>query len=309
MIADGRLQRVPDRDGRLQREPDRDGRAQREPGPDGRAQREPGSDGWPHWELPAEARDEPRGGPGMSGPASAMRAIDLVKAPGELAGTVEQLLDGVLVAVDRRQGLELVRADPRLRVVTRDGDLIGAHWARGGSAGAPSRLGPRAAAREAAGRRAEARRRRARAGAGDKNGVATEATVGRNAEMEARLEVRTVEERLRAVAGRSDALASAAAAERQAIQRAKARAIRRAQEAAVADAVASGATIALAAIERSRAMADSDRQAAERASQTRDSELKGVRARIRELAAELHTPVSTPPSPQHRPPPPPLHLA
>jgi len=399
MIADGRLQRVPDRDGRLQREPDRDGRAQREPGPDGRAQREPGSDGWPHWELPAEARDEASGGHGMSDPASAMRAIDLVKAPGELAGTVEQLLDGVLVAVDLRQGLELVRADPRLRVVTRDGDLIGAHWARGGSAGAPSLLGLRAAAQEAAGRLTEAERRgqraereladatededaarealaealgglqeadaaaaetsgrlgtlagaaraaqdeagrlaaaiataerarekdlaqladlqgklaveeaegaagsgrapggeaegAAREGAGDKNALATEATVARNAEMEARLEVRTVEERLRAVAGRSDALASAAAAERQAIQRAKARAIRRAQEAAVADAVASGATIALAAIERSRAMADSDRQAAERASQTRDSELKGVRARIRELAAELDTTVSS----------------
>jgi chromosome segregation protein len=115
----------------------------------------------------------------------------------------------------------------------------------------------------------------------------------RNAEMEARLEVRTVEERLRAVAGRGDALASAAAAERQATQRAKARSMRRAQEAAVADAVASGATIALAAIERSRAMADSDRRAAERASQTRESELKEVRARIRELAAGLEAAVSS----------------
>ena len=115
----------------------------------------------------------------------------------------------------------------------------------------------------------------------------------RNAEMEARLEVRTVEERLRAVAGRGDALASAAAAERQAIQRAKARAVRRAQEATVAAAVASGATVALAAIERSRALADAERQAAEQASQGRDGELKAVRARIRELAAELDATVNT----------------
>ncbi len=111
--------------------------------------------------------------------------------------------------------------------------------------------------------------------------------------MEARLEVRTVEERLRAVAGRGDALASAAAAERQAIQRARARSVRRAQEAAVASAVASGAMVALTAIERSRALADAERQAAEQASQGRDSELKSVRARIRELAADLDTAVSS----------------
>jgi chromosome segregation protein len=326
-------------------------------------------------------------------PPAAEYALDLVKAPGELAGTVEQLLAGVLVAADLRQGLELVRADPRLRVVTRDGDLIGAHWARGGSAGTQSLLGLRAAAHEAAGRLTEAERRgqhaerelagaiededaarqvlaealaglqeadaaaaetsgrlgtlagaaraaqdeaqrlataitaagRARekdlaqladlqgklavqetdsaapedteadgaAAAADKNALAADATAARNAEMEARLEVRTVEERLRAVAGRGDALASAAAAERQAIELAKARSARRAQEAAVASAVASGATIALAAIERSRALADAERQAAERASQERDGELKAVRARVRELTADLDATVST----------------
>ena len=129
--------------------------------------------------------------------------------------------------------------------------------------------------------------------AADKNALAADAMTARNAEMEARLEVRTVEERLRAVAGRGDALASAAAAERQAIELARARAVRRAQEAAVANAVASGATIALAAIERSRALADAGRQAAERASQERGGELKTVRARIRELATDLDATVST----------------
>ncbi len=379
-----------------------------------RPQREPERGGGPERERPAAARAGAGETQGTPVPASVARALDLVKAPGELAAAVEQLLDGVLVAADLRQGLELVRADPRRRVVTRDGDLIGAHWARGGSAGAPSLLGLGAAAQEAAGRldqaehfcqRAErdladaaededaarealaealaglqeadaaaaetsgrlgtlagaARAAQDEAGrlaaaiaaaersrekglaqladlqgrlavqeaegpegpggaaegaadaeadgaagrvageggdargrpAGDKNALAAEAIAARNAEMEARLEVRTVEERLRAVAGRGDALASAAAAERQASQRAQARAVRRAREAAVAAAVASGATVALAAIERSRAMADSDRQAAERASQTRDAELKDVRARIRELAAELDTAVSS----------------
>ena len=90
-------------------------------------------------------------------------ALDLVKAPGELAAAVEQLLAGVLVTADLAQGLELVRAHPELRVVTRDGDLLGAHWAHGGSAGAPSVLGLRAAADEAAGRLDEAERRCQRA--------------------------------------------------------------------------------------------------------------------------------------------------
>ena len=321
-------------------------------------------------------------------------ALDLVKAPGELAAAVEELLHGVLVTADLAQGLDLVRAHPELRVVTRDGDLLGAHWAHGGSAGAPSVLGLRAAGDEAAGRLGEAERRCQRAereladaaededaarqvlaealarlrevdaaaaetsgrlgtlagaakaaqdeagrlaaaiataerarekdlaqladlqgrltvqeaestdgsaadtedgdeGPGDKNALAAQATAARNAEMEARLDVRTVEERLRAVAGRGDALASAAAAERQAIQRAKARTIRRAQEAAVASAVADGALAALTAIERSRTLADAERQAAERASHGRDAELKTVRTRIRELTAELDTVVNS----------------
>jgi chromosome segregation protein len=345
---------------------------------------------------------QPDGPPARSGsiPRAELRgltgvtpALDLVKVPGELAAAVEQLLAGVLVTADLAQGLELVRAHPELRVVTRDGDLLGTHWAHGGSAGAPSVLGLHAAADEAAGRLDETERRCQRAereladaaededaarqvlaealarlqevdaaaaetsgrlgtlagaakaaqdeagrlaaaiataerarekdlaqladlqgrlavqeaegpggsaadaedgdGPGDKNALAAQATVARNAEMEARLEVRTVEERLRAVAGRGDALASAATAERQAIQRAKARGIRRAQEAAVASAVAEGALAALTAIERSRTLADAERQAAEQASHGRDTELKTVRARIRELTAELDTAVNS----------------
>jgi chromosome segregation protein len=111
--------------------------------------------------------------------------------------------------------------------------------------------------------------------------------------MEARLEVRTVEERLRAISGRADALASAAAAERQARQRARERSRHRAAAAEVARAVAVGAGIALAAIERSVSAADAERQAAELASRGRDGELKAVRARIRELSEQLDKVVDT----------------
>ncbi len=76
-------------------------------------------------------------------------ALDLVKAPGELAAALEQLLAGVLVVPDLATGLELVQADPSVAVVTADGDLLGAHWARGGAAGGQSVLGLRAAAQQA----------------------------------------------------------------------------------------------------------------------------------------------------------------
>ncbi len=111
--------------------------------------------------------------------------------------------------------------------------------------------------------------------------------------MDARLEVRTVEERLRAISGRADALASAARAERQAVARAAERARRRADEATVAAAVAAGARVALASIERSLLLADSERQQAEVAHQGRDEELKSVRARIREASAQLDKVVDT----------------
>ena len=109
----------------------------------------------------------------------------------------------------------------------------------------------------------------------------------RNAEMEARLEVRTAEERLRAIAGRADALVTAAAAERQAAQRAAARRIQRERQAVVARAVADGAAHALARLAHSLAAASEQRQAAEQASKGRAVALKEVRVQVRELAAEF----------------------
>jgi chromosome segregation protein len=350
------------------------------------------------------------------GPVSSVTpALDLVKAPGELAAAVEELLAGVLVVPDLATGLELVLADPATAVVTTDGDLLGAHWARGGSGGGQSVLELRAAAQQAtkqladaelAAQRAErelaeaaeeeeqarqvlaqaqaalqetdaaaaevsgrlgalagaaraaqdeagrlvaaiaaadrsAEKSRTQladieakigaesdqdggarqvpdatgqlsdAGARDdeaeepgetgesglsgqasgrsRQALADSAAAARSREMDARLEVRTVEERLRAISGRADALAAAAVTERQAISRAAERAKRRAAEARIAAAVASGAKVALASIGRSLRLADEERQQAEVAHQGRDEELKAVRARIREASAQFDT--------------------
>jgi chromosome segregation protein len=320
--------------------------------------------------------------------AAVPHALDLVTAPAELAAALEMLLGDVLVCADLAAGLALVREHPEARVVTRAGDVLGAHWAHGGSAEQPSLLSLQAAAAQSAGQLSDAESKcqraerqlargiedeeqarqalneafaalheadaaaaetsgklgslagRARA-ARDETGrlsaaiaaaersrqqslgqvaeararlaeqeaaqavalpsgpstddeepagrqeLADAAVAARGAEMESRLEVRTVEERLRAISGRADSLARAAVAERQAAVRALARAERRAEGAAVASAVAEGARIALARIEASSAAADAERQAAEEAHKGRDGELKAVRARIRECSEEL----------------------
>jgi chromosome segregation protein len=315
-------------------------------------------------------------------------AIDLVTGPAELGGAVAELLGNVVVVPSLDDGLKVLRADPRVRVVTSDGDVLGTHWARGGSAAERSLLSLRAAASEAGSllsdaeascQRAErqlaaaleeeeqARQVLAEAAAGlqqadaaaaetsgklgslagraraardevgrltaaiaaaeksrqhslaqaaeaqarlaeqsqqaqqdgaestsggdaepaSRQQLADAAVVARAAEMEARLEVRTVEERQRAISGRADSLAAAAVAERQAAARALARAKRRAAGALVASAVAEGARIALARIQQSSAAADADRQQAEEAHKGRDGELKAVRARIRDASDQL----------------------
>ena len=126
-----------------------------------------------------------------------------------------------------------------------------------------------------------------------KDTLAQRCTMARNAEMEARLEVRTVEERLRAIEGRADSLTAAATAERQAREQAQARLRQRAAEATVARAVARGAALAVARAEQSLDAALARRTEAETATAAGADELKLVRARVRELAAELDTVVSS----------------
>jgi len=336
-------------------------------------------------------------------PPGVIPAVDLVKAPGELSAAVAGLLAGVVVAGDLAQASELVRTRPELRVVTRDGDLLGAHWAHGGSARPPSMLAMRAAAEEAAeglaaaeraaheaaaalaaavadeerdrdaagqaltgvraadkaaaessgrlGRLAGAARAAqeeatrleaaiaavgkqrerdlaalagltatlaeaeegaqatggapaggapadsARPGAAqevpDRDSLAAAASAAREAETDARLEVRTAEERLRAIAGRADALAAAALRERRAAEAAVAARRLRAQQADVAAAVATGAEMALDRIAESLATAQAERAAAEQASRGRAESFKQVRARVRSLAADLDRVVDT----------------
>jgi len=363
--------------------------------------------GYPEAGHSLVGRSQRTPGPGL--PPGARYALDLVQVRDELRPAVTQLLSGVVVASSLEQAADLLRASPSLRVVTRDGDLLGPHWAAGGSAGQQSLLEVRAAAdgaatgleeaeeqceqaaqrlavavrsEEAARRAVDEARVRMRqadsaaaeisgrlgrlagaaraasdevrrlekaidsarqaaekdlarlteltgslaeaeaaeraalaeegAGAADSAGdaagrgpaagrasaavketLAQRCTMARNAEMEARLEVRTVEERLRAIEGRAGTLTTAAAAERQARERAQARLRQRAAEAVVARAVAHGARLAVAAAERSVAEAVARRATAETATAEGAEELKGVRARVRDLAAELDTVVST----------------
>ncbi len=326
-------------------------------------------------------------------PAGATWAVDLVTAPADLAGAVRELLANVVVVQNLQEAAAIVRDNPDLRAVTVAGDLLGAHWAHGGSARPQSLLDVRAACDEAASRLglAEAREEAAtealalaqeaqdaarqsleetrglmqaadaaaaeisgRLGrfAGAARAAADEAkrldaavgaarrsaekdltklaalktelaeaeavderardpeledqlaedereemgqrcTTARNAEMEARLEVRTVEERLRAISGRADSLSAAATAERTARERAAARRRQRASAAAVAKAVAAGAAVAVDAAESSLAQADGRRREAEAASAGGAESLKTVRARVGTLSGELDKVVNT----------------
>ena len=89
--------------------------------------------------------------------------------------------------------------------------------------------------------------------------LAADGANARQTEMEARLQVRTHEERVKGLAGRADSLDRAARAEREARARAEQRRARLRHEAAVAEAVASGARQLLAHVEVSLARADEER--------------------------------------------------
>jgi chromosome segregation protein len=123
--------------------------------------------------------------------------------------------------------------------------------------------------------------------------LADRCAAARNAEMEARLEVRTAEERLRSIGGRADLLAATAAAERATRLQAAQRRRQRTTQAAVARAVALGAGYAVEAAEQSVNQALARRAEAEATSAGGATELKAVRARVRDLTADLDTVVNT----------------
>ncbi|HEX6920256.1 MAG TPA: chromosome segregation protein SMC [Actinomycetes bacterium] len=313
-------------------------------------------------------------------PAGARHALDLVTVPAELRPALARLLAGVAVVEGLAEGRALVEREPSLVAVTREGDVLGAARAEGGSASAPSLLEVQAAVDEAGNRLAEASHRldrlrfalqaaveerevagrdvqaaldrlhesdarmaavaeqlgqlgaqarsargeaerleRSIAAAGEqldadraalreleerlsaaevapdegepdtaaRDELAERCRAGRQAEMEARLAVRTGEERARALSGRAEQLDRAAAQEREARARAVARRERRAREAAVAKAVALAAQTVLARLEHSLSLAAQERERAEQARAARDAERTALRARTRELAGEM----------------------
>jgi chromosome segregation protein len=105
--------------------------------------------------------------------------------------------------------------------------------------------------------------------------------------MEARLQVRTHEERVKGLAGRAEALDRGARAEREARARAEQRRARLRHEAGVAAAVASGARQLLAHVEVSLVRAEAERVAAEAARAEREQDLTAARNQGRDLKSEL----------------------
>jgi chromosome segregation protein len=112
-------------------------------------------------------------------------------------------------------------------------------------------------------------------------------SIARTTEVEARLAVRTSEERVDSIQARAKALEDAAQAERDASQRAVSRRGARARGAVISAAIAEAAYEALIHIERSIAKASTERARLEAARSDREGETLVVRARGRELTVEL----------------------
>ncbi len=116
--------------------------------------------------------------------------------------------------------------------------------------------------------------------------LAASASAARRHEVDARLSLRTSEERVAAISARAQQLERAAENERQARAAAVERRLRRAAELVVAQAVLQGARITLSRVDSSVASAGRERTAVERATKERDAHLATVRAALRELGAE-----------------------
>ena len=112
------------------------------------------------------------------------------------------------------------------------------------------------------------------------------AAVARAAETEARLALRTSEERARALAARAESLQMAAAAEKDARARAEQAAERRARQAQAAREVFAGAEFALARIDASVQQADDARAAIEAQRADRTTELAELRRAVDEFSQE-----------------------
>ncbi|MCQ4046074.1 chromosome segregation protein SMC [Streptantibioticus rubrisoli] len=313
-------------------------------------------------------------------PGTGRPAAELVGGPEELLPALRRLLRDTVVVDTLEDAEALIARHPRLTAVTAEGDVLAAHFAHGGSAGAPSLLEVQAAVDEAAvrlrelaarceelteaqalakERRADAARTveqlaaqrrdaekeksavaqqlgrlggQARGATGEaeraaaavaraeealakanaeltelterlhqassapaeeepdtshRDRLAADGANARQTEMEARLQLRTHEERVKALAGRADALDRAARMEREARARAAQRRARQEHEARVASAVLAGARGLLEYVTVSLARAERERSAAEQAKAEREARLTAERDAARGLKSEL----------------------
>ncbi|MCW2760490.1 MAG: smc [Marmoricola sp.] len=333
--------------------------------------------------LLGDARVDDSAWPGL--PTGAAYAMDVVECPEDLRPALVRLLHKVVVVEDLAAARALVRDAADLTAVTRDGDLLGAHFAAGGSSRQPSLLEVQAAVDEATEQlsaaahtlerltfdvstlereREEARRRvdvalaklhesdatlaavaeelgqyssqvrNARAEAArleqaieaarvardkdlegladlesrltaaedapeeepdttDRERLGDASRTARSVEMDARLALRTTEERARALHGRADSLLRAARAEREARAAAIARREQVLLEGRVGEAVGRGAACVLARLEESVALAAAERSRVEHGRSGREQELREAREHLRDLGRELDELVSS----------------
>lgn len=115
------------------------------------------------------------------------------------------------------------------------------------------------------------------------------ARLARQTEMDARLALRTGQERARSLAGRADSLSRAAARERQSQAEAAARRERVRREAAVAGAVHEAAQWLAARVEELTVAAQSERDEAERARSQADAHISAAREEVRQRSQEIES--------------------
>ncbi|HET8952862.1 MAG TPA: chromosome segregation protein SMC, partial [Solirubrobacteraceae bacterium] len=326
--------------------------------------------------LGSQGGADDRAWPGL--PGHAAYAVDVVECPEALRPGLARLLFKVAVVDDLPAARSLVADLPDVTAVTREGDLLGAHFASGGSSSQPSLIEIQAAVDEAVAQlaeavaaserlgfdmsrmeneRLEAQKRadvalarlhesdatlaavaeelgqygsQARAARGEaerlaqaiekaeaardqdlaglaelearltraeeapeeepdtsgRERLAEGARTARQDEMDARLALRTSEERARALHGRADSLLRAARAERESRARARERRERLLREGRAAEAVGAAVAYVLGRLEVSVHRAAEARAAVEQARQGREQELLAVRASLRDLGRE-----------------------
>jgi len=315
-------------------------------------------------------------------PAGARYAVGVVEVPDQLTPAVNRLLRKVVLVDDLPTARSLIAALPDLVAVTIDGDVLGAHFAAGGSSATPTLIELQAAIDDAEQQLTEAshvcdrlrfaqsqldeQHRQASAGVeitlarlhesdaamaalaeelgqlsstarsakaeadrlrqamceaeeardqnvagladlehrlelaaetvdetepnpAERDRLAEQATAARAAEMEARLALRTLEERVRALAGRADALRRAAERERQARIREIARRERMLREARTATAVHAGATFVAQQVDISLALAARERSDAEASRAEAEAALSAARGTVRSLTRDFES--------------------